>query len=59
MILSHTCNLVTYLEGMIDMFYQTDAQKKYIEDLERAIQSFPDRSELLDESKGFPNIDGG
>ncbi|MGE7662771.1 acyl-CoA dehydrogenase family protein [Peribacillus sp. NPDC097197] len=39
---------------MIDMFYQTDAQKKYIEELERAIQSFPDRSESLDESKGFP-----
>ncbi|MGE7603000.1 acyl-CoA dehydrogenase family protein [Peribacillus sp. NPDC097675] len=39
---------------MIMSFFQSAEQKKYIEKLEQAIQSFPERSEALDESKGFP-----
>lgn len=35
-------------------FFQSIEQKAYIEKLENAIQDFPCRSELLDESKGFP-----
>lgn len=41
--------------GMIFMsFFQSQEQKEYIQKLEEAIQSFSARSEVLDDTKGFP-----